>query len=53
MSNLYFWGVIEGEETEDIVEHWKALHAHFEKLTRDNDDAEIQATERKAVDKHG
>ena len=46
-KSYFFYGVVDGELTEDS---WQALHDHFEKLAREDDDGGSQViTERKAV----
>jgi hypothetical protein len=46
-KSYFFYGVVEGEVKEDT---WHALHAHFEKLAREDDvrDTQVVVTERKA-----
>ena len=49
-KSYFFYGVIDGEVTEDS---WQALHAHFEKLARQDDDAGSQVTTKRKAVKRG
>jgi len=49
-KTLFFYGIYEGMPDNALEDTWEALHAHFEKLAREDDDGdtEVVITERKA-----
>jgi hypothetical protein len=47
MTSYFFYGVVDGEIKEDT---WQALHAHFEKLAREDDVREAEISERQPAD---
>lgn len=48
MTRRYFWGVYEGNDGDEA---WKALHDHFERLAREDDerDTQVVVSDRKAT----
>jgi len=52
-KSFFFYGIYEGMSDKAAEEVWEALHKHFEKLAREDDDAvtETVFTDRKAYRK--